>query len=121
MRSRYTAYVLEKYDYLLKTWHSTTRPEKGALGGTSLHWIGLDIVRTEQGKRQNTSGAVEFIASYVHESTGNSLHELSRFVREGKRWLYVDGDCRVSHIGRNDTCPCGSGRKFKHCCSPGYP
>jgi hypothetical protein len=23
---------------------------------------------------------------------------------------------RAAHIGRNSPCPCGSGRKFKHCC-----
>jgi hypothetical protein len=23
-------------------------------------------------------------------------------------------------IGRNDPCPCGSGKKHKHCCLPGY-
>jgi hypothetical protein len=23
-------------------------------------------------------------------------------------------------IGRNDPCPCGSGKKYKHCCLPGY-
>lgn len=23
---------------------------------------------------------------------------------------------RIEEIGRNDTCPCGSGRKFKKCC-----
>jgi hypothetical protein len=22
----------------------------------------------------------------------------------------------VSHVGRNDPCPCGSGRKYKQCC-----
>lgn len=23
-------------------------------------------------------------------------------------------------VGRNDPCPCGSGKKYKHCCLPGY-
>ncbi|MEN9129643.1 SEC-C metal-binding domain-containing protein, partial [Xanthomonas perforans] len=23
--------------------------------------------------------------------------------------------------GRNDQCPCGSGRKYKHCCATGGP
>ncbi|MGQ9733279.1 MAG: SEC-C metal-binding domain-containing protein, partial [Candidatus Zipacnadales bacterium] len=23
---------------------------------------------------------------------------------------------RIEEIGRNDACPCGSGRKYKHCC-----
>jgi hypothetical protein len=25
---------------------------------------------------------------------------------------------RQAKTGRNDPCPCGSGRKFKHCCMP---
>ncbi|MFP6983812.1 UPF0149 family protein, partial [Xanthomonas hortorum pv. gardneri] len=24
-------------------------------------------------------------------------------------------------VGRNDQCPCGSGRKYKHCCATGGP
>jgi len=121
MRSRYTAYVLGRQDYLLKTWHPTTRPEKDALGGTSLHWIGLRIMRADKSGRQDTSGIVEFIASYVHESGGNSLHEQSRFVHEDGHWLYVDGDCRVSNIEQNEACPCGSGRTFKRCCGTTHP
>jgi len=121
MRSRYTAYVLENHDYLLETWHPATRPDKNALGGTLLRWIGLKIVHTDQGERQDASGFVEFIASYVHGSGGCSLHEQSRFVREDGRWLYMDGDCQVSNIERNDACPCGSGRKFKHCCCTTQP
>jgi hypothetical protein len=26
------------------------------------------------------------------------------------------GECTVPKIGRNDPCPCGSGKKYKHCC-----
>jgi protein O-GlcNAc transferase len=28
-------------------------------------------------------------------------------------------DCDMSRPGRNDPCPCGSGKKYKHCCLPG--
>jgi hypothetical protein len=28
----------------------------------------------------------------------------------------MPGSTRPSRIGRNDPCPCGSGKKFKHCC-----
>lgn len=113
MRSRYAAYVLGRYDYLYTTWHASTRPAEGELGGTGLRWIGLEVVRSASA---GDTGEVEFIASYADRSNGRRLHETSRFVREDGRWLYVDGDCRVEGIGRNDACPCGSGRKFKQCC-----
>ncbi|HCS13035.1 MAG: preprotein translocase subunit SecA [Zetaproteobacteria bacterium CG06_land_8_20_14_3_00_59_53] len=114
MRSRYTAYVLGRHDYLYATWHASTRPQAGSLGGTQLHWIGLQIVRAQSG---GGGGEVEFIAGFMDRGKAKMLHETSRFVREGGRWCYVDGDCRVSDIGRNDACPCGSGRKFKQCCA----
>jgi len=114
MRSRYAAYVLGKYDYLLVSWHPLTRPAR--LGGTALRWIGLEILRTVAGGVQDDVGEVEFIASYVEKGKGKRLHELSRFVCEEGRWLYMDGDCQVDDIGRNNACPCGSGKKFKRCC-----
>jgi SEC-C motif-containing protein len=51
-------------------------------------------------------------------------HEKSRFVRgEDNRWLCADSEMnpkgpqrRVEKIGRNDPCPCGSGKKYKKCC-----
>ncbi|MDQ6950336.1 MAG: YchJ family metal-binding protein [Mariprofundales bacterium] len=116
MRSRYSAYVLKDLNYLLKTWHPDTRPVANDLGGTTLRWIGLEIVRTEHGSEQDSVGVVEFIASYAHAAGGKRLHEVSRFVRAQGCWLYVDGDCRLSDILRNGRCPCGSGRKFKRCC-----
>ncbi|OIO68171.1 MAG: preprotein translocase subunit SecA [Zetaproteobacteria bacterium CG12_big_fil_rev_8_21_14_0_65_55_1124] len=117
MRSRYTAYVLGRHAYLYATWHSSTRPAPGSLGGTDLGWIGLEIIRTSSGGAGDIAGEVEFIASYVDRGKGKRLHETSRFVREDGRWFYVDGDCRVGEIGRNDACPCGSGKKFKRCCA----
>lgn len=113
MRSRYTAYVLGRHDYLYATWHASTRPAPGALGGTSLNWIGLEIVREVSGE---AAGEVGFRAAYIDRGKAKCLHETSRFVREDGRWLYVHGDCRVSDVGRNAPCPCGSGRKLKQCC-----
>ncbi|MDT8375119.1 MAG: YchJ family metal-binding protein [Mariprofundaceae bacterium] len=114
MRSRYSAYVLENRDYLRQTWHPDTCPEH--LGGTALKWIALEIVDTEQGRKDDSEGKVSFIASFCDGSKGRRLHETSRFVRFEGRWVYLDGDCRVIDIGRNDPCPCGSGKKFKKCC-----
>jgi SEC-C motif-containing protein len=114
MRSRYTAYVLGNHDYLLQTWHPDSRPEQ--LGGTALKWIGLEVVALEKGLEHDQHGRVVFIASFRDGSRGKRLHESSRFIRIDNQWLYLDGKCSVSNIGRNDACPCGGGKKFKRCC-----
>ena len=89
MRSRYTAFVAERADYLKATWHASTRP--AALdfeAGTK--WLGLDV------RSHRTTGddraEVEFVARYRVGGRAVRLHETSRFVREGGRWFYVDGD-----------------------------
>lgn len=92
MRSRYSAYVLANGNYLHRSWHTSTRPTKKSLQSLApTQWTGLTIVRTEQGGLDHTSGLVEFIASYQEDNQTKLLHEISRFVREGGRWFYVDG------------------------------
>ncbi len=91
MRSRYSAFVLGKIPYLLATWHPRTRPASLELEvGTK--WLGLEI------KHHRTTGAdtaeVEFVARFRVAGRAVRQHELSRFVREGGRWYYVDGDVR---------------------------
>lgn len=90
MRSRYSAYVLKLEDYLLATWHASTRPEKLELLADNSKWLGLEIKRHEvQSPEQAT---VEFVARYKIAGRAYRLHELSRFVREDGRWYYLDGD-----------------------------
>lgn len=92
MRSRYTAYVLRNSGYLHRSWHASTRPNKKSLMQLPpTEWIGLEILRTEQGGEQDTAGIVEFIARYRDGSGEQALHETSHFMREGGRWYYVDG------------------------------
>ncbi|GAB1233477.1 YchJ family metal-binding protein [Ferrigenium sp. UT4] len=91
MRSRYTAYALLREDYLLATWHPSTRPAAlGLAEETPTKWIGLDVKRHEQ--RDETHAIVEFVARYKIGGRAQRLHEVSRFVREGGFWFYVDGD-----------------------------
>ncbi len=90
MRSRYSAYVLKLEAYLLATWHSSTRPVTLELAGDNSKWLGLQI---KCGAQQDDDHAtVEFVARYKIAGRAYRLHELSRFVREGGRWYYVDGD-----------------------------
>jgi SEC-C motif domain protein len=91
MRSRYTAYTLLREDYLLATWHASTRPEQLALADeANRKWLGLEVRRHEQ--LDDTHALVEFVARYKVGGRAHRLHEVSRFVREDGRWLYVDGE-----------------------------
>lgn len=92
MRSRYSAYALGRVDYLLATWHPTTRPQTLELDppGTRT-WLGLAV--RGHWPVDDTHAEVEFIArSRLGGGSAQRLHERSRFVREDGRWYYVDGD-----------------------------
>ncbi len=90
MRSRYSAFVLERADYLRATWHASKRPSKVSFDA-GVKWLGLEV-RTHQ-VIDDSHAEVEFVAR-LREPTGRAvrLHERSRFVREDGRWFYVDGD-----------------------------
>ncbi len=91
MRSRYTAYTRLAEDYLLATWHPSTRPPSlGLAEEAPTKWIGLEVKRHEQ---QDAGHAiVEFVARYKVNGRAHRLHEVSRFVREEGQWFYVDGE-----------------------------
>ncbi len=114
MRSRYSAYVLRKADYLQATWHPQTRP--GSLDlGDSPDWLSLQIV---DASTEGDQGQVHFRAVYAVASGFEYLEEVSDFVRVSGRWLYLRGKTKQGRLapGRNEPCPCGSGKKYKACC-----
>ena len=91
MRSRYTAYTLLREDYLLATWHASTRPEKlGLAEEPPCKWLGLQVKRHLPKDAQHA--IVEFVARYKINGRALRLHEISSFVHEDGRWYYVDGD-----------------------------
>jgi SEC-C motif-containing protein len=131
MRSRYCAYVCRDTAYLLRTWDPAHRPPGLDLKDDRTQWLGLRIVTTVAGGPTDPQGEVEFIARFRSSDGEGQLHERSRFRRAGEAWLYVDGDIRPATqasrqksqpvfsqptVGRNDPCPCGSGKKWKRCC-----
>ena len=91
MRSRYSAFVLGDVPYLLATWHSSTRPATLELEPQA-KWLGLEI----KGHRVTgpDTAEVEFVARFRVAGRAVRQHERSRFVREGGRWFYVEGDVR---------------------------
>jgi SEC-C motif domain protein len=90
MRSRYSAYVFEKEQYLLETWHPKTRPQFIPFD-VETKWLGLTIEATERGGPLDMQGAVEFVASFETDGDPHSIHELSQFERVDGKWIYVDG------------------------------
>jgi len=100
MRSRYSAYVIGDADYLRETWASSTRPASLELD-PDIRWFALDIVARTKGGMLDTEGSVEYTASFrVSASDGTTdgrkssrgeQRETSRFIRDGKRWVYLDG------------------------------
>jgi SEC-C motif-containing protein len=89
MRSRYSAFVLQRPEYLLATWHASTRPATLECD-PGVKWLGLEV---RQHQLQDAEQAqVEFVARQRDASgRAHRLHETSRFVREGGRWFYLDG------------------------------
>jgi len=90
MRSRYSAFVLDRLAYLLDTWHPSTRPASLEPNPAGLKWLGLTV---KQARDQDADHAtVEFVARSRLAGRASRMHEVSRFVREAGRWYYVDGD-----------------------------
>ncbi|WP_077041679.1 YchJ family protein [Rhodococcus sp. MTM3W5.2] len=89
MRSRYSAFAVGDADYLLRTWHPSTRPARLTLDPDQ-RWTRLDILGHTGGGLLENEGTVEFEAHFVHSGQRDSLREHSRFVREDGRWLYLD-------------------------------
>ena len=129
MRARYSAHVLGEYEYLEKSVHSATRDtvdtEKMHRWSESVQWNGLEIISTEAGGENDESGKVSFAAHYEVNGIAQEMREDAEFVREDGEWRYMDGTVHghtpyrreEPKVGRNDPCPCGSGKKFKKCCA----
>ena len=128
MRSRYAAYVVQDVEYVMKT-HSpetidTVDREGAAVWSREADWLGLDILDTVKGTEDDDEGIVEFVARYALDGEVYTHHERSRFQRIDGVWFYLDGEMvkpqpvvrETRKVGRNEPCPCGSGKKYKKCC-----
>ena len=114
MRSRYCAYVLGDGTYLLNTIVKQNRDENYLKTiqefTSSIEWLKLEIVHSFE-------NIVEFKAYYRENNSIKLLHEKSTFIKEKDIWLYKEGELFNTKIQRNELCPCGSGKKYKKCCS----
>ncbi len=88
MRSRYSAFAVGDADYLLRTWHPSSRPRELVLE-PDLQWTRLAVLETHDGGLFDAAGTVQFRAVYVQDGRRGVMTETSRFVREDKRWTYL--------------------------------
>lgn len=128
MRSRYSAFVKNQIKYIGDTHIPGTSDfdeQEASDWATKSTWKKLEIVDTEKGLESDEDGMVEFKAFYSDEQGKDFVHhEVAKFQKVDGVWLYADGQVvgtgtlkRVGpKIGRNDPCPCGSGKKYKKCC-----
>jgi SEC-C motif-containing protein len=131
MRSRYSAYVVRDYPHLERTLSNEQRVDFSAddakKWAESSEWLGFTVLRTERGRAEDEEGIVEFSARFRSEGKEHEHVEAGRFVREGGEWRYAGtveakGQTfrrEAPKVGRNDPCPCGSGKKYKRCCGAG--
>ncbi|MGP0170655.1 YchJ family protein [Pseudomonas sp. NCHU5208] len=120
MRSRYSAYVLGLVDYLVTTTlpAQQSRLDRDAMVAWSAQstWLGLEVHGSEVFGGQPEHAQVSFTARW-HDTKGEHSHrECSSFVQHAGHWYFLDPTVPLKS-GRNDPCPCGSGQKFKKCCS----
>jgi len=133
MRSRYSAHVISDIAYI----KNTVVPEKRAKfneadvkAWAQSEWLGLNVLSA-------SGNTVEFIAKYRKKGRVIEHHEVSKFKNIDGKWYFLDGDSHEHEegqghhhhapqtpvvreepkVGRNDPCPCGSGKKYKKCCA----
>lgn len=128
MRARYTAFATGAVDFLIDSHHTSTR---GKLKRKDLEdwsknsvWQGLEILASQDGGSEQNQGTVTFRARYTKLGKETVHEEHAKFEREDGAWRFVDGGPipqapvrrEAPKVGRNDPCPCGSGKKYKKCC-----
>ncbi|MBQ3670795.1 MAG: YchJ family protein [Treponema sp.] len=129
MRARYSAYEKQEIDFIINSCEEGEKIAEIDKKATeewskTSTWHGLKILRTEKGGENDEEGLVEFEATYTDKKGFRDIHhEIGLFKKINGEWMYSVGNVKPmtvvregAKIGRNDPCPCGSGKKYKKCC-----
>lgn len=124
MRARFTAHVVHDFRFLHDSYRPTAgQPYEAEEGEPAMQWTKL-VVHAHETEAGPDKAFVDFSAYGTEEGVEKVLHEKAEFLRIDGRWLY-NREARLGpapfksatpKIGRNDPCPCGSGKKYKQCC-----
>lgn len=113
MRSRYTAHVEKKWEYIKKSMKPPASLQydikiaKKKAEAESVEWLGLEVIRASIGSEDpnhsnnpdhlnnpnnpNQGGFVEFKARYRKGGVEHLIHEKSEFQLIDGRWYYMSG------------------------------
>ncbi|MBS5788997.1 YchJ family metal-binding protein [Fusobacterium sp.] len=126
MRARYHAYETCDMEFIKES-HDPDNTEgidwaECEKWARESQWLGLEIISTTKGGEDDKDGIVEFKATYIENGKTIVHHERSYFVKRNGVWFYqkwlpiTSTRINENRVGRNDPCPCGSGKKYKKCC-----
>jgi SEC-C motif domain protein len=123
MRARFSAHVVHDFKFLHESYEETARkPFVPDEQEATTEWTRLAVHAHEPGATPDIA-YVDFSAYGKENGAEVVLHEKAQFRRHDGKWLYQKavrlGPAPVKaapKVGRNDPCPCGSGKKYKHCC-----
>lgn len=127
LRSRYTAFVQGNIGYLAETLAPDIRDDFDQVEAERVtgeaKWQGLEVRTVSGGGEDDETASIEFMARFSLHGQQRIQHERSTFGREDGRWVCTGGEVnpkdpprQVVKVGRNEPCPCGSGKKYKKCC-----
>lgn len=128
LRSRYAAFNTLDIDHLVKTVHPDKQEEADPRSierwARKTEWIGLSILNVQNGGPDDDEGEIEFIADYYEKGLRKKHHEVAHFKKKDGEWYFYEAETPTQEqyiretpkVGRNDPCPCGSGKKYKKCC-----
>jgi SEC-C motif-containing protein len=127
MRARYTAHVRQEIDFIMDTLSAARKKDtdrkETETWARDTQWESLEIQSTEKGGPGDDVGQVTFVAKFRENGEAKEHHELATFIKVNGKWQFEDGrlppqkpiKSEGPKIGRNDPCPCGSGKKYKKC------
>jgi SEC-C motif-containing protein len=125
MRARYSAFATQAIDFIVASTHSRTRKQIDLAfireWSETSTWRGLEVIETKQ--VNENKAFVSFEAQFKQGGEDRHHREKALFEREDGHWRFLTGDelknptvrYETPPPGRNEPCPCGSGKKYKKC------
>lgn len=128
MRARYSAFTKTEIDFLQNTLSPEQQKdfnhEETTEWSKNSDWEGLEVIEVVDGGPDDDKGTVEFIAKFSQNNEKVRHHEVASFEKIDGKWIFMDGIVpkpkqvkrETPKVGRNEPCPCNSGKKYKKCC-----
>ncbi len=127
LEARSKAFVDHDVDFIVNSVHADVRDQQNrdeiATWSKNAEWLGLEIEKDWEDDEGR--GFVQFTCRYREQDQEIEHKEIAEFRKaDDEKWYYYDSKRpsttvkrETPKIGRNDPCPCGSGKKYKKCCA----